>query len=121
MNEVDHLGWDQIFRSAGASEQMLLKDSCGLGQAMGQQSCGIQALKGHGPTVLPVQGETRKNGKGCKHPEQTSIGDTMQSSNQRGPPCNPAGRQRALDQPQSFRRRTLFRSGDQRSCRRMCQ
>ena len=48
---------------------------------MGQQSCGIQALKGHGPTVLPVQGETRQNGKGGKHPEQTAIGDTMQSPN----------------------------------------
>ena len=101
MNEVDHLGWDQVIRSTGASEQMLLKNSCGLRQAMGQQSCGVQALKGHGPTVLPVQGETRQNGKGGKHPEQTAIGDTMQSPNQRGPPCNPAGRQRALDQSQS--------------------
>ena len=81
MNEVDHLGWDQVFRSAGAAEKILLKNSCGLRQAMGQQSCGIQALKGHGPAVLPVQGETRQNGKGGKHPEQTAISDTMQSPN----------------------------------------
>ena len=91
MNEVDHLGWDQVIRSAGASEQMLLKNSCGLRQAMGQQSCGIQALKGHGPTVLPVQSETGQNRKGGKHPEQTAISNTMQSPNQRRTPCNPAG------------------------------
>ena len=58
---------------------------------MGQQSCGIQALKGNGPTVLPVQSETGQNRKGGKHPEQTAIGDTMQSPNQRRTPCNPAG------------------------------
>jgi len=71
--------------------------------------------------VLPMQGETGQDGQCGKHSEKTAISDTMQSPKKWRPPSDPAGRQRSLNQLEGCFGGALFRSGDHRIYRRMCQ
>ena len=98
MNQVRHLGGNEP-RWAGCGVQpMLLQESCGFRQPMGQQLRGLKALKRHRPAVLPMQREAGKNSQCGENTQQSAVGKSMQPAHQWGPSGNSSGREGALNQ-----------------------
>ena len=111
MNQIRHLGGDESRRARCAVQPMLLQESCGFRQPMGQQLGGLKALKRHRPAVLPMQRETGKNSQCGENTQQRAVGKTMQSAHQGGASGDSSGGEGALNQLKSTHREALIGCG----------
>lgn len=82
MDEIGHLGWNEGRWLRSASKKMLFKNCRRLGQTMRQGAGGLQLIEGKSPAMLPMQCQTSQNSHGSDDPEQGSIQQTMQSTQQ---------------------------------------
>ena len=83
MDEIGHLCWNEGRRLRGASKQMLFENGRRLGQTMRQIAGGLQLIEGKRPAMLPMQCQSGQNGHGTHDPEQGSIQQAVQSTQQR--------------------------------------
>jgi hypothetical protein len=47
---------------------------------MGLNARGFKAIEGHGPTVLPVQGQTSQHSSSANNPQQGAVHQTVHAS-----------------------------------------
>ena len=82
MDEIGHLRWDESRRLRGAAKKMPFQDCRRLGQTMREGAGGLQLIEGKRPAMLPMQGQSGQNSHGSDDPEQGSIQQTMQPTQQ---------------------------------------
>ena len=109
VKKVGHGRGHHSFWNPGVFQQVPFEHRCGLRKSVGQRTGQLEMPERQSPAMLPVQRETAEQENGRENPEKPSIGNAVQSGQERGMALSTTSRQGALNKLKSSSARRLLR------------
>jgi hypothetical protein len=109
VKKVGHGRGHHSFWNPGVFQQVPFEHRCGLRKTVGQSTSQLKLPERQSPAMLPVKCETAEQENGRENPEKPSIGNAMQSGQERGMARSTTSRQGALNKLKSSSAGRLLR------------